>query len=36
MPDRVILLFDVWRPDVNAQEQYFIKALLEGVSSYRL
>ena len=34
--DRVILLFDVWRPDVNAQEQYFIKALLEGVSSYRL
>lgn len=33
--DRVILLFDVWRPDINPDEQRFIKALLEGVSGYQ-
>ncbi|MDB4299655.1 aspartyl/asparaginyl beta-hydroxylase domain-containing protein [bacterium] len=33
--DRVILLFDVWRPDINADEQHLIKALLEGVAGFR-
>ncbi len=33
--ERVILLFDVWRPDVREDERHYIKALLEAVSSYQ-
>lgn len=33
--ERVILLFDVWRPDVREDERRYIKALLEAVSEYR-
>jgi len=33
--ERVILLFDVWRPDVREDERHYIKVLLEAVSSYR-
>jgi len=31
---RVILLFDVWRPELNEQERHLIRALLEAVTGY--
>jgi aspartyl/asparaginyl beta-hydroxylase (cupin superfamily) len=31
---RVILLFDVWRPELTADERHLVTALLEAVSSY--
>ena len=31
--DRVVLIFDIWHPDLDEQEQRDIKALLEAVSA---
>jgi len=33
--DRIILLFDVWRPELNEEERLLITALLESATSYR-
>lgn len=33
--DRIILIFDVWRPELDAQEQRAIVALFEAVDGYR-
>lgn len=33
--DRIILLFDVWRPELSEDEQHGVKALLEAVHNYR-
>jgi len=32
--DRIILLFDVWRPELNEDERHLITTLLESVRSY--
>lgn len=32
---RVILLFDVWRPELDESERLFIRTLLESVKNYR-
>jgi aspartate beta-hydroxylase len=31
---RVVLLFDIWRPELTEQERHLITSLLEGVDSY--
>jgi aspartyl/asparaginyl beta-hydroxylase (cupin superfamily) len=33
--ERVILLFDVWRPELNEDERLLISTLLEAVRQYR-
>ena len=35
-PDRlrVVLIFDVWRPELSAEERDFIAATLQAVDSY--
>ena len=33
--ERIILLFDVWRPELNEEERHLITTLLESVRSYR-
>lgn len=31
---RVVLLFDIWRPELNAEERRLVASLLEGVDSF--
>jgi aspartyl/asparaginyl beta-hydroxylase (cupin superfamily) len=33
--DRIILLFDVWRPELNEDERMLISTLLGAVKQYR-
>ena len=33
--ERIILLFDVWRPELNEEERHLVTTLLESVRSYR-
>ena len=33
--ERIILLFDVWRPELNEDERLLISTLLEAVRQYR-
>ena len=33
--DRIVLIFDVWHPDLTEQERRDITSLLEAVSAYR-
>lgn len=32
--DRVVLLFDIWRPELTEEERLLISAMLETVSNY--
>lgn len=31
---RVVLIFDIWRPELNEEERHWVSALLEAVKSY--
>lgn len=33
--DRLILIFDVWHPDLSEQEKTLIRTMLEGIEDYR-
>jgi aspartyl/asparaginyl beta-hydroxylase (cupin superfamily) len=32
--ERVILLFDVWRPELDSDERHLVKTLLEAVKTF--
>ena len=33
--DRIILLFDVWRPELHQEERHLVKTLLEAIKTYQ-